>query len=189
MWARILMPDGGRSTFLALWPPRGLRAGLSALADRACGGRPVGPADVHLTVLYLGPLADDEQNRVVIALREVRVPAFRLSLDRLGIFRSGRVFWVGPAIAPASLVLLNALLASLDLPRRAAQAGARRPFRPHVTLVRGARQAQTGVLDPPLSWTVRDLVLAVRAPGGRGVYRRLARWRLGAGGEERASIE
>ena len=183
------MPDGGRSTFLALWPPKGVRAGLSALADRASGGRPVGAADAHLTVLYLGSLVEDEQNRVVVALREVRVPVFRLSLDRLGVFRPGRVFWVGPAIAPTSLMLLNALLASLGLPRRVAQADARRPFRPHVTLVYGARQAQTGVLDPPLSWTVRDLVLAVRAPGGHGVYRRLARRRLGVGGEERASIE
>ncbi len=168
--------------FLALWPSGEARGRLHELATpaRAGVGRAVAASDLHLTLLYLGPLAAGERRAVVRALEGFRFPAFRLVLDRLGAFRDARALWAGPRIVPPPLALLAALLAALDLPRGASGPAESRPFRPHVTLVRGVRTGQDGDLDPPLLWPVRNLVLAARSPRRGGAYRLLARWRLGA---------
>jgi len=171
-------------SFLALRPPADVRERLRRIAEEisAGGGRPVNSRDFHLTLLYLGPLGASEQRAVLRALEGFRFPAVRLVLDRLGSFPESRVFWAGPRVVPPALVLLARTLASLGLPSAAGEVTQSRPFRPHVTLVRGARTRQDDVLDPPLVWAARHLVLAVRSPRAGGVYRLLARRPLGGGG-------
>lgn len=171
------------STFLALWPPPALRRTLAARARvLAVRGR-VAPADLHLTLLYLGRLDPGERRAAARLLAGFRFPATGLVLDRLGSFARGRVLWAGPGVLPPGLVLLHHALAGAGFPRGegAPPPGVREsgPFRPHVTLARGPFRGQTGPLDPPLPWTATRLVLAARLPGGRGVYRRLARRPLG----------
>jgi 2'-5' RNA ligase len=168
------------STFLALWPPADVRERLHRLAIglRAGGERVVAPADLHLTLLYLGPLDDEQRRAVVLALAGLRCPAFRLVLDRFGVFRRSRVLWAGPRIVPPTLALLAALLAALDLPRAGSRPLENRPFRPHVSLLREVREMQDRALAPPLLWPVRSLVLAARLPVRGRAYRLLARWPL-----------
>jgi 2'-5' RNA ligase len=171
-------------TFLALRAPADVRERLRRIAEEipTGGGRPVSPRDFHLTLLYLGSLGASERRAVVQALEGFRFPALRLVLDRLGSFHDGRVLWAGPRVVPPALVLLARTLASLGLPSAAGDTTKSRPFQPHVTLVRGARTRQDDVFDPPLVWTARHFVLAVRLPRADGVYRLLARWRLGGAG-------
>lgn len=158
------LPPAGR-VFVASLPPSALAADLAEQAARLArthGGRPVPAARIHLTLRFLGsfdPLAADWLAQLAGRLGCVQGPAGVLRLERLGSFGHGRrhVGWLGPSVVPAAL---GALVARLDavLSGLPGVRPDRRPFRPHVTLVRDARVAPNGVWAAR-SWPIDALVL------------------------------
>lgn len=97
------------------------------------------PASLHLTLVFLGELEDDQLTAVIdTALDAARGSReFTLSLGELGTFgsrRSPRVIWTGVTGNIAHLLTLQQRLAagleSLGFPRE------ERPFSPHLTLAR-----------------------------------------------------
>jgi 2'-5' RNA ligase len=154
--------------FFAVWPDERVRDALDTLA-RDCvartGGRAPDAANLHLTIAFIG----DAPASRVDALRDVGRHAasaaspFALTLDRLGAFHRQDIAWIGSSQSnPAMQALAEELFARL------AAAGfelERRPFRPHVTLVRRARTralelARDGALASPIVWDVARLTLA-----------------------------
>lgn len=97
------------------------------------------PASLHLTLVFLGELEDDQLSTVIDATLDAARTArpFSLSLGELGTFgsrRAPRVIWTGVTGEIAPLLALQQRLASgLE-----AQGFAReeRPFSPHLTLAR-----------------------------------------------------
>ena len=93
--------------------------------------------NLHLTLAFIGEYPDAEE--VMEILSSVYFTPFDLSLDRFGSF--GETWWAGISDCPA----LNAVVRRIR--RALADAGIpfdRKPFRPHITLVRKAR-AQRGL--------------------------------------------
>lgn len=168
--------------FFALWPDDAVRAQLAAAADGVPAfrgaGRRVPAAKYHLTLHFLGgwpaapdgPLAAARQAAAGLASR-----AFHLVVDHAGAFRGARVGW----LAPAGNSGLDALWS--DLGRALDDAGLSRHapgrFSPHVTVLRGLRDAMTEAAIEPVSWPVADFVL-VHSHDGR--YDVLDRWPLAA---------
>lgn len=144
------MPDGGELNpapppthriFLAFTPGDEVRERLDALAGRCrddAGGRCI-PADkLHLTLLFVGQARDAQVEAVAALAAESPAPAALLSLDRVGFWERGGIVWAGSRVCPAPL---SAWVA--DLHGRAKRMGfsvERRPFEPHVTLLRHARR-------------------------------------------------
>jgi len=168
--------------FFALLPADGSARALAALAHRiapATGGRPVAPANLHLTLLFLGEADTETAKRAVDAGDAAAAAwrrAIRVRLDTLGRFAGARVAWVGPAAVPGSLAALHEAL------RGAARAsGLRfdaRPFVPHVTLLRRALRAPPPeALPTPLSLAADRFALLCSDSGPDGVvYRPLRSW-------------
>jgi RNA 2',3'-cyclic 3'-phosphodiesterase len=155
--------EATRRLFFAFWPDEAQRAALTHAARnavRACGGRPVPAANLHVTLCFLG------------SVPEVRVA----ELGAIG--RRVAAGWSPPA-APATLAferlehwvrpqVLCALAAAAAPPEtRAAQrlAGALgdaaaatgftpdlKPFRAHVTLARKVVKAQFDEQIRPVRW-------------------------------------
>jgi 2'-5' RNA ligase len=141
-------PPKSHRAFLAIDATMEAAEALAALAPRfpgvklLPGGRPP-----HLTMRFLGNLSEAQLERVKEECRKIRVPAFKLSVKGLGVFRQGRsreVFWAGLAPSGPLEVLREAvdaaLMASLEL----------RPekrFWPHLTLAR-ARRSGDGLKGP-----------------------------------------
>jgi 2'-5' RNA ligase len=98
-------------------------------------------------------------------------------VDRLEYWRHNRILWAGTANIPEALQVLVAQLQD-------ALAGAdfkfdRRPYVPHITLLRNARQAPAADRSPAVSWPVESFALMESAPRERGrEYRVLRRWPL-----------
>jgi 2'-5' RNA ligase len=171
--------------FFALWPDDETRGRLARVQRKLAPphGRRVHPADVHLTVVFLGPATPGQRNcaeqvAAEVVAREASVP-FELTLDRVGSFPRARVFWCGASVCPAPLLELV-----LALSRGLADCGfapERRPYRPHVTLARKARPVVAQELLQPIRWAVDGLVL-VTGTGGVPRYRVLRRWELGGPG-------
>ncbi len=173
------MPPSER-LFFALQPEASVRAGLQGIAASLPEhrGRPVHPADRHITLVFLGEIGPEQRACAERAAAGVKGRPFELSIDRLGYWPRPRILWAGCSQIPETLLALvqrlqQALLACGFRPET-------RPFAPHVTLARKAHKLAGGELDRPLVWPVRSFVLMgsdLDAPPPR--YRVLARWPLG----------
>lgn len=166
--------------FFALVPDDEVRRQFSSLARdvaRRSRGRAVSGDHVHLTIAFIGDVADT----AIPALRAIgdalpRAGAM-LEFDTLGAWRASGVAWIAPQEIPAPLLLMHRTLSE-------ALAGAgfsvdARPFRPHVTLARRCVQPQPRTGCPPIRWRVDRLCLMGSQLRPEGpIYTELAVWPL-----------
>ena len=170
--------------FFALWPEAVVRQRLEALLRRipADRGRPVHPADLHLTLHFLGDVPAQRHPCLVeaaeAALAEGTEPV-ELPLQRLGYWRRPRILWVAPELCPASLgILVQSLGERLT---RCGYTPERREFAPHITLARKCSAGLLRVLEPfeEIRWSARELALVASLPVSRPPrYRVLHSWPL-----------
>ncbi len=146
--------------FVALWPDTEVRRCLADLV-RACveqiGGRPVDPEKLHMTVAFLGDVVDTQIAAVCACMDRLPIPRTNLSIDRLGFWPRNGIVWAGSRTPDPALQECAS-----DLRERLARLGfrvERRPFSPHVTLLRRAKK-RPRVAAPRIDWPVSGLVLA-----------------------------
>jgi 2'-5' RNA ligase len=167
--------------FFALWPDdatRGRIVEATAAHVRAAAGRTTPHENLHVTVEFLGSIAESRVVRVAQAAAQVASPPFELVLDRVEHWRRQRILSLDPSDSPPALdrlvARLRQALAAFDFTVES------RPFRTHVTLARDAR-APRGVASAiePIVWRVSELSLieSVTAPQGSR-YSRLQSWPL-----------
>ncbi len=168
--------------FFALWPEPAVRAKLAAIAQelrKTCSGRAPPPANIHLTLSFIGPLpASRLQELTGIAATLASAP-FELTLDCIGCWRAQRLAWAGMRQCPGELVALAAALR--DELHAHGFPVERRAFRPHVTLLRDLAVPPVQTACPAVHWHARSFVLACSEPASRGVrYRVVGEWPLAA---------
>ncbi len=126
-------------TFVAIDLPDAIRERARESQDilRQAEGRLaiVDPANLHVTVKFLGEIDPARIESIGRALRAVTAAPFDLTVGRAVCNppRTPRVIWCGATDAGESAVLarqVDDLLLPLEFPRE------NRPFRPHVTLAR-----------------------------------------------------
>jgi len=166
--------------FFAVWPAPEVQCALGDIARRArreCGGRAVADHNIHLTLVFLGDLPRDRVTALEALATAVRGRRFTLTVDRLEYWRHNRILWAGSGSSPEAL---QALVAQLQ----DALAGAgyrfdRRPYVPHVTLLRNARGAPADIRCAVVAWPVDGFALVESAPRERArVYQVLRSWPL-----------
>jgi 2'-5' RNA ligase len=121
--------------FVAIDPPEAVRDALAGIGGGLPGAKWTRPAQLHVTLRFLGAVPVDAVPAIAERLRGVSFPAFELVARGFGVFpsfRSPRVLWIG--LSPAApLEQLHD-----DVERRLAGAVApdEKPFSPHLTLAR-----------------------------------------------------
>lgn len=154
-----------RRVFFALWPDETTRRALvraTRSAARRCGGRPTPPANLHVTLAFLGPLTAP----LLASVRRVpplASPGFELVFDQLGYWRGSQALWISPSRVPEALIELEATL--WDRLEAAGFERERRPYRPHVTVARKARPVAEAL--SAVCWRVSELALVESRPGAR----------------------
>ena len=126
-----------RRLFIAIDLPKPVCWRLGQLvADPPRGVRPVRPAQLHLTLHFLGDVEDDVCGTLRDALAGVHGDLFRLSIQGTGVFPPrGRpsVLWAGVVDLDALVALHAAIGAAVESCGLEIE---RRPYVPHVTLAR-----------------------------------------------------
>lgn len=180
------MSDGpALRLFFALWPDPPLRASIETIARRVLRGvdaKTVTAAQYHLTLVFLGSVAERKLPQVLAAANRVEFAPGRLALDRLGYFSRSRTLWLGPSANPSDLVAL-----ADDLNRRLVAAGLpgdRRPLRAHLSLARKLTRPPRLATVPALDWHWRafHLLRSDTRPSG-AVYTVLQSFRSGSSTE------
>jgi 2'-5' RNA ligase len=110
-------------------------------------GRRVPASNFHITLCFLGSLDDRQVSAISAAADRIPMEPFDCTLDTPGYFPRPGVFWIGPAETPPPLASLAGALEKAA--RRAGLSIERRPYRPHLTLVRKCREPVTPPLRPP----------------------------------------
>ncbi len=132
--------------------------------------------NLHQTLVFLGAVAREKLPLLEAIADAAAVSAFTLDFGITGYWPHNCIVWAAPNSTPAPL---TGLVATLE--RELARAGFdfdRRPYAPHVTLVRSARTPDS---YPALrfDWPVTEFALVESGRGARGVeYRVVARWPL-----------
>jgi RNA 2',3'-cyclic 3'-phosphodiesterase len=163
--------------FFALWPDAGVRGRIMAAATQApVRGRLHQAEDLHMTLVFLGQLAESQLRCVYETADRIRCSAFKLAMDHTGYWSRPRILWAAPTQTPAPLSQLV-----FDLKEGLKACGfepERRAYQPHVTLYRKAVEVVTGEIEPCIEWPVSEFVLAVSGGGAPGSprYQVLRRW-------------
>jgi 2'-5' RNA ligase len=122
--------------FVALPLPDGVMARLAMLCSGMPGAAWVDPANLHITLRFIGEVDEDVAEEIDHHLAGITDQVFSLELAGIGTFGEGaktRALWAGVAPSPA-LLHLHAKIESAVV--RAGLPPESRKFTPHVTLAR-----------------------------------------------------
>ncbi|HVD44056.1 MAG TPA: RNA 2',3'-cyclic phosphodiesterase [Rubrobacter sp.] len=162
-------------TFVAVFPPPAIREALLRAArdlPASKAFRLIGPEKLHLTLKFLGNVAEDDLSRVAQALEPLRQrhEPFEVSISGFGAFpseRKARILWAG--VGEGSEPLRAVALSVEDLLEPAGFGREQRPYVPHLTLGRArGRQAKldgASVSPPALRFTLSSVDLVESVPG------------------------
>jgi 2'-5' RNA ligase len=168
--------------FFALWPDDAVRSALVAACGAALAvarGRAVPATNLHLTLEFLGPVAETALGDLAELGGAIALPDEVLVLDRLEWWRRAALLVAAPGAPGAGLLAMQAQLRQA-LSGRGFRVDSR-PFRPHVTLARELAQAPPPAPPAAVAWPVGELALVESVPAPDGSrYTPLARWRRGA---------
>ncbi len=171
---------GTRRLFFTLWPSDAVRDRIVNVAQPHLAGgkaRLVRLSNLHLTLAFLGSIAEDAVAAAIDAGDAVRAAPFELALDRMETWRAARIACLTVDPVP---VALESLVTQL---RRNVQARGlpvdQKDFRAHVTLARDWRGAALDCQIEPMRWPVSEFMLAESpAAGGLADYRIVRTWSL-----------
>ena len=166
-------------TFVAVFPPQRVREALfRAARDLPASNafRLIGQEKIHLTLKFLGNVAEEDLSRVKHALEQLRGrhEPFEVETSRFGAFpsqRKARILWagVGEGSGPLRVVAQSVD----DLLEPAGFGREHRPYVPHLTLGRargpGVKIEDTSVSPPTLRFSVSGVDLVESVPGESGV--------------------
>lgn len=132
--------------FIAIELPAELKAALGRLRAEIAGARWVPGEQIHLTLAFLGEVAEERLEQLTAALARIQSSPFRLSFSGTGCFpdhRRPRVLWIGlepEAHLQQLAAQTHAALLACGIPQE------ERPFSPHITLAR-LKMAPPGAAD------------------------------------------
>ena len=160
--------------FFALWPDERVRRELQQAGQTIAlceGARYVTAANLHLTLHFIGNVDHGELPCLKRQARKVFGRGFELVIEGSGCFSKPKVGWLGCEDIPPALGHLHQELGS-----RLGECGfepEKRPFRPHVTVLRKYRASPPKPEFEPIRWPVGDFSLVESRSGENGVQYRV----------------
>lgn len=145
-------------------------------------GRPVPPANFHITLAFIGELGAHRLERLYQAVDRLLVdrplPGGTLTLDHTGYWQKPGIYWLGPRSWPEQLGTLANRLQGVT-----SAVGAKRDkrrYQPHITLFRRCEDAPPAPAEPPsMALEYSDFALFESRNGKQGVsYHPLQYWQL-----------
>lgn len=154
--------------FFALWPDAQIQKAMAQPLKslRHPKGRAVAVHKYHITLAFLGDVAEDKLSCLCEQAAGIEFPPCTLHLDRLGYFRRSGILWLGCSETPEPLQVFRQSLEQALVP--CGYRPEQRSFRPHITLLRHftGRLADTEI--EPVDWQIPDfqLILSESQNGG-----------------------
>ncbi|HEY0800584.1 MAG TPA: RNA 2',3'-cyclic phosphodiesterase [Steroidobacteraceae bacterium] len=161
--------------FFALWPDTDVTAQLASAASKLtmhAPGRLVNPKNYHLTLAFIGEVANSRLAVLQQAGRSLRAPGYDICLDSMEYWPASQAVVAAAQEVPSGLMGLWAQLHdALAMPRT--------QFRAHVTLARNVTQAPVLQAMSPIFWRATSFGLVRSETGGaESAYTVVTTWPL-----------
>ncbi|MGI2258795.1 RNA 2',3'-cyclic phosphodiesterase [Shewanella sp. GXUN23E] len=170
-----------RRLFLGFAPTPAQVVQLSALQrDCQSSGQPVNQANLHMTLVFLGMVSQEQEQQLRDAVAGLPRCRFSVTLDQL-------VYWQGAKVLCLSGTVMDPALKQLahcagQLAARLGLHQSEHPFTPHITLSRKAKSLPAKVVPPSISLQPDSLHLYLSHNPGDGVrYDIIQSWPLRSG--------
>jgi RNA 2',3'-cyclic 3'-phosphodiesterase len=178
------LPDPGavatQRLFFALWPTEVQQRQWHQQAGSmlaGCHGRLVAAHNLHLTLVFLGPVSNAVRQCLERAVADIHGAPFTLVLDTAGYWYKPQVVWLGCSELPVPLARLVSALSTAA--RDCGLTPDTRTYRPHLTLARKVRRDPGNFPLTPFIWPVEGFALVESLSPPEGVlYRPVRRWDL-----------
>lgn len=151
--------------FFALYPDNQIRDQLSNLTHRISEQNCVKPANLHLTLHFIGHTGD--LNCLIKQATEIRCNPFELCINQFGIFNRAKVLWAGPKECPGELSQL-----ANDCFYVTTQCGIDNnveQFKPHISLIQRIKSFPDLADFEPIKWQINKFCLMLSEPDDNGV--------------------
>lgn len=166
--------------FFALWPDDDVRLRVARHAielAREARGRATRAESLHMTLSFLGEIADERIPALAACAQNVFARPFNFELNRAACFARARVSWLGSTAPPQELFDLQTILQA-ELMAGDFQVDSR-PFMPHVTVARKIEIALPLRDIPPILWAARSFCLVKSVTDSSAVhYEVINTWKL-----------
>lgn len=164
-----------KRVFFALWPDDRQRDRLRDIINsvaKTVEGHAVERRNWHITLAFVGDYPEEQVPELLERASRLQVEPFRLSFDRMEFRPRAKVAWLAAATVPPELESLvadlHSILQDVGVPPPD------RTYRPHITLVRNARNFTTERLAQRAvtEWSSFELMESISS-AGRVTYRPL----------------
>jgi 2'-5' RNA ligase len=146
--------------FFALWPNDKIRHSIVEQfkqLPKPLNGRIIQPQNLHITLHFIGSVNTDIQSCMQKAAATVYAQSFMIDLDCFGYFTRSKTLWMGSKDTPVALTdLYNELAERLTDCDYLAE---KRPFKPHITLIRKCTQSKFPEDDFSIAWPINSFAL------------------------------
>ena len=155
--------------FFALWPDMRQRDRLRDVINsvaKVVEGKPVDRRNWHVTLSFIGTFPENRVPYLLERAAEIPIEPFRLNFDRLEFWPRPRIAALCATTVPPEMQFLvdslNRIIADLGINPED------RVYRPHITVVRGARHFDTERLSQRATteWSGFELMESISGPGG-----------------------
>lgn len=156
--------------FFALWPDEEVVRKIKQHAIKyfsGCQGKILSKDNWHITLAYLGSSDDKTQTCIEEQAAKIKAQPFELSLSTCGFWKKPAVAWLAPLDVPEELRQL-----ALDIQHKLIRCEYKpedSDYKPHVTLVRKAKQLPSINEIQPISWLVNKFCLVESKTEPEGV--------------------
>ena len=165
--------------FFALWPDEVTRRRLYKVARQFEHEhiRMVKRSNLHMTLEFLGEVADEDKQGLIDKASEIKNKPFSIELTRVGWWKQPQILYIGTTHVPKPLL---SLVKSIRYCVK--QQGLKpdnREYKPHVTIVRKARNIAVPKETFHIDWQVDSFALVLSNSTDDGVcYQVIQSWPL-----------
>jgi RNA 2',3'-cyclic 3'-phosphodiesterase len=172
--------------FFAIWPDDTAQKQLALLAERLqaeslCSGQKTQTENIHLTLVFVGEADVDKLKTLRVIADGIKGPsarAFDFVIKEICYWKHNQIAYAAACEAPQELMCLVSALQ--DALFAAGFPIERRPYKPHITLMRKASCYSLPKLAKPIAWQAREWILVKsEQTSGGPVYIPIGRWPLG----------
>ncbi|MDD2928510.1 MAG: RNA 2',3'-cyclic phosphodiesterase [Sideroxydans sp.] len=163
-------PETTRRLFFALWPDEAEQAALAdwqAPLRKCCGGKAMRTDTLHCTLVFLGQVAEQRLEALLLAAQEATFRPFEFELGVAHYWGHNHIVYAAPKDTPPEL---SELVTSLqDILRAHRFRFEERLYKPHVTLLRHANWTDAALPSmPSVRLRCREFVLVQSLSDAQG---------------------
>jgi len=164
--------------FFALWPDDATREQCVKITQSICIGdaKAVIRSNLHITLLFLGNIDSGKEAIIRQEAATIYVPKFSLKFDQLNFWQKLKVLCLTASEFNPKLITLVESLSNLA--KKLEIVIDKRPFTPHITLVKKAKGIVLQKFDP-IIWHSGSFCLVESCSQINGVeYRVIDQWKI-----------